>query len=263
MGAEDTSSELWKPTIPTKDECFLLYLPPELRERIYSHIFATTQARCRKHRRHHDLAILQSCTQVRVEASSVLYDRNPLRFVIGHRQVFSSDLPPSSILDRFQNISFKLVRMGSTHPSYEFDNVWKVLAKPFINSDFHRRTCSINCELEEFAGRSCRAELFALVKFFTGFDTLSITYEGKYLKKEHGVDGKPIQDSEYMQRLRSEARQREFDCLSDVEKMLRWLEKHLGEGNMVDVSQSSKALYARKLVFFPLRNAGGTPSKKY
>ena len=112
MGVEDSLSKLGKSKIPEKDESLLLSLPFEIREKIYTHVFATTHAQYSKHRCHHDIAILQTCTQIHSVASSVLYSRTPLRFVIGHRQVFASMLPPSPILDRFQNIDFKLTRNG-------------------------------------------------------------------------------------------------------------------------------------------------------
>lgn len=156
-------------------------------------------------------------------------------------------------------MSFKLIQMGSTHPSYEFDIPWKVLAKPFRQPLIHRETCSIYCELEEFAGRFCNAERFAQVKFFTGFDTLSVTYEGNFLEREIGIDGKLTHNSEYMQRIRSEARRRGFECLSGIEETLGQLEKHLGKGSIIDVSQSSKVLYARKLCFSSVALYGGTP----
>lgn len=118
MGIEDSSSRLGKPTTLGKDACLLLSLPAGLREKIYTCVFATTYVRCCKHRRHDRNAILQTCTRIQVEASSVLCDRTPLRFVNSHRQVFSSILPPKSILDRFQNIHVIQINTNGLDPPF-------------------------------------------------------------------------------------------------------------------------------------------------
>ena len=242
------------------DQCRLLSLPLELREKIYSDIFANIYARRSKHLPRHELAILQTCIKIHDEASSVLYNRTPLRFIIGYRQVASSILPLSPVLDRFQNIFFELVQMSSTYPSYEFDNPWKELTAPFIQSHIRRKTCYIQCDLEEFAGRSRAPSLFARIKSFVGFETFSIIFEGNVLKSEFPNepivgDDPQTQDRLMAQMSRRGNRQSEYERLTDVERMFCSLEKHLGEGRMIDFSKDSKALYASKLVFHPLQRA--------
>ena len=245
------------------DHCLLLSLPLELREKIYLCLFVNVFARKYKTNSSQPLAILQTSTKVHDEASSVLFQRTPLRFMIGHLQPVSSIPPPRTIIDRFQNIFFKMVRMNTVRSDYDFANPFARLTEAFTQSSVRRRNCYIQCELEDHASGYCGELLQDRVKTFTGFETLTIDFEGKVLKTEFPqgavADDDPRKDYKlYMQGLREAARRREYASLTDAEEMFRTLEAYLGKGEMLDAIDGFEGLYIRRLMFHPIQHATRT-----
>ena len=115
-----------------------------------------------------------------------------------------------------------------------------------------RRNCYIKCELEDHASGYCGRRFQARIKSFTGFEILTIHFEGKVLKTEFPqeavADDDPRKaDKLYIQSLREETRRREYASLFDAEEMFRKLEAYLGKGEILDVTDGSEALYARRL----------------
>ena len=249
----------------------LLSLPAELREKIYIHLFANIFAKSYKNYgwRCQPLAILQTCRQIHEEASSVLFQRTPLRFMIGHLPTVSSTLPPKETIDRFQHVVFKMVHMSSTHPSYAFSPPFKSLTEPFIHHDFpllrRRKTCYIQGELRDHArDDDCGKEFQARVKHFLGFETLTIDFVGEVSRAEFpqeavADDDPRKEDKLNRQRCRREFRQRDEASLMDVERIFRVLQGHLGKGEMMDVpAEATQALYAKRLVFHPWQHVTST-----
>ena len=230
-------SEHGKRTSFERDQCLLFSLPFELREEIYLEIFATLRARCRSAVPINSLAILQTCTQINKEASTVLYNRTALHMIIGHSRYVTSTPPPAPITSRFQHISFVLIRMTDTFPAYLFEAIWDDVAPPFVDSSVPRKSCTIRCELVEYAG-SASSALLKHVKSFTAFETLSITFKGKLLKK--------MIPHVYL-------RQREEEALVGVKEMLHSLEEYLGKGSLIDVSEDLEVVNVWMIVFHPLR----------
>lgn len=257
-GAAGISPKLDELNDTKHDRYQLLSLPLELRSQIYVHVFVNIYAR-RRHRKSsskNELAVLQTCTQIHGEASSILYNITPLRFMIGHMQKFSSISPPQTTIDRFQNVYFNIIAMSSTHPHYEFEIPFKALTEAFILPSVLRRNCHIQCELEEHTRGYIGRAFHARVKDFTSFRTVRIDFEGKVRKAEFPqetvADDDPAKQWKlYMQGLREGARQREYASLAKVTKMFRVLEVCLGKGQLFDTSGRSEALYARRLVFHP------------
>ena len=126
-GFRDTLCKLEGLMTTRHDHCLLLSLPIELREKIYVYLFVNVFARTIKMSSSQPLAILQTSTKVHDEASSVLFQRTPLRFIIGHRQPVSSIPPPRTIIDRFQNVFFKIVKMNTVMSGYDFEIPFKSL----------------------------------------------------------------------------------------------------------------------------------------
>ena len=253
----DNSRKLEEPSETKHDHCLLLSLPIELRENIYVHIFANVHARRFKHSSSNELAILQTCTKVQNEASSVLFNLTPLRFIIGHRQPVSSIPPSQTIIDHFQNVHFKIRKMNTTHSGYDFDIPFERLTEAFILPTVLRRDCYIQCELGEHAGGYCGRQFQARIKSFTAFKTVTIDFVGQVRKTEFPQEAVADDDPDKTNKLliqsyREGARQREFANLTDVEKMFRMLEGYLGKGKMLDVFEGYEVLYARRLVFHPL-----------
>ena len=262
-GSEDTFCQPDEPTTAKHRHCLLLSLPIELREKIYIYVFANVFARRTNRNSSQPLAILQTSARVHGEASSVFFNRTPLRFMIGHIRRVTSIPPPKSIIDRFQNVFFKIQAMNSTHSGYDFEIPFKELTEAFVHSTVHRKNCYIKCELEEHASGYCGRQFQARIKSFTGFETLTINFEGTVLKKEFPREAVADDDSQKagklsLQDLREGVRQREYASLADVEKMLRMLKRYLGKGEILDVSEGSEALYARTLVFHPLQHVTRT-----
>ena len=148
--------------------------------------------------------------------------------------------------------------MSSTHPHYEFEIPFKNLTEPFIiEPPVFRRSCYIQCELEEHAGDYCGQRFQDRIKHFTAFANVTIDFEGKLRKTEFPqgavADDDPDKPNKLLvQGYHEGARRREYAKLADVEKMFRMLEGYLGKGEMLDISEGSEVLYARRLIFHPL-----------
>lgn len=249
---------------PNNDYGPLLSLPLEIREKIYAHIFTNVFAKTYKSSTSHVLAILGACSKIHSEASSVLYNRTPLRFMIGHRQVVSSIPPPPLIFNRFQNIYFKIVKMSSTHPSYDFATPFQSITDALLRSSILRKSCSMECELDEYATINCSGYLLQTrIRSFTNFEILTVKFEGKVLESEFPpeaiADDDPRRDYKlYMRDLREEARRRECASLTEAEGMFRVLETSLGQGEMFDGTDGLEALCVRIMVFHPSQHSTRT-----
>ena len=253
--------------MPT-DNHSLLSLPAELREKIYIYLFANIFAKSRKNygRGRQPLAILQTCQQIHEEASSVLFQRTPLRFMIGHLQSVSSTLPPQETVDRFQHVFFKMVHMNTSYSGADFSPPFQSLTEPFIHHDFpllrrRPKTCYIQAELHDHATDGmCGKEFQARVKHFMGFETLTIDFVGEvsraeFPQEEIADDDPKKQDKLYRQRFRRKFRKRDEASLIDVERIFRGLQGYLGKGEILDVpAEATQALYAKRLVFHPWKH---------
>lgn len=249
----------------TKHDQFpLLSLPTELREKIYVYVFAHVFARQYKGPSSRPLAILQTCTKVHDEASSVLFQRTPLRFMIGHLQQVSSIPPPSTVIDRFQNVSFRIVKMNTVMSHHDFARPLESLTGALTQFPVPRRNCYLKCDLVEYAdGGVCGRMLQARVKTFTEFETLTLHFEGGVLRgefpQEAVADDDPDRESKLSTlRLRDGLRRREHKSVHHAVKMFRVLEADLGEGEILDVVDGCEVLHVIRCMFHPSRHATRT-----
>ncbi len=242
--------------------CLLFSLPLELREKIYSDIFATLWARWPDYTSTNELAILQTCSRIQDEASSTLYNHTPLRFELEEWP----DGPPSTAtprqetIDHFQNVYFKMVAMSTPGGYLEIYDPVRTLGEPFVNSTIRRKTCEFNCPLRSYVNK---ADFMTLLRGLTHFEILSITFEGENLKSEInlslGDNLEPVGPAVFRRvqyppyRIK---RSVEEAHLADVETMLHTLETSLGPGLMLEMPES-ESVYAKRLVFHPLRHIDG------
>lgn len=190
-GTENDSCKLKEANETKQDPCLLLSLPLELREKIYTYYFEKVRSRSRSPKYWYSrnaLAILGTCTKLQQEASSVLFDRTPLRFLVTSTQALSSETPPQKIIDRFLNVYFEIGSMAGSHGDYEFMGVFGCLTKALTISSLSppspsillRRSCYIQCSLRTYTCGSSGEYFQDRLKSFTAFETVTIDFNGSH-----------------------------------------------------------------------------------
>lgn len=252
-GSDDTLPGLEGPTLNKKYHSYLLSLPLEIREMIYIFLFANVSARVAEGNSSRPLAILQTSTRVRDEASSILYQRTPLRIdLIPPWRI--SILPPTSIIDRFPNVSFKVTR------TVEFEKSFKLLTGVLNQSSMPRKTCHIGCELTMCDDEHFTSLFHEGFKLFMNFETLTIHFVGKFLRSDYFLEAVADDDPQKLLKMHTQIkwerrRRRQVSCLTKAEDIFLQLEEYLGKGKILGIPVSSDVPYQTTCVFHPLQHA--------
>lgn len=274
-GTENDICKLKEVNKIKQDPCLLLSLPLELREKIYIYYFEKVHSRSRSPKYSYfrnALAILGTCTKLQQEASSVLFDRTPLRFLVTSSQSVSSDTPPPKIMDRFQNVYFKIEAMAGSHGHYEFRGVFGRLTKALLLSSslsppppsiLRRRSCYIQCNLSTYTCGDPGEYFQDRLKSFTAFETVTIDFTGSIKRFKFPQPAVADDDPHKTSKLSSQGhweagRQGESSAFTRVGEIFRILERYLGKGRIVDLSEGSDMLYARRIEFCPFLDRNET-----